>query len=131
MTYYQKFDMIRTNLRMYCKERIEENWGSRFDMWLKYDAMEEFGQVYQNILKKEFSEYIDSEMERLFFISGKNIAFAIITYIKCDTLCTLEDVLQFTDQFIEEQLDDFDNWCDEIGTAMYDESSESQGEYEG
>ena len=37
---------------------------------------------------------------------------------------TLKNVLDFTEEFLSEQLDDFDNWCDDISQAMYEESSD-------
>jgi hypothetical protein len=37
-------------------------------------------------------------------------------------------ILYFTEKFILEQLDDFDNWCDDISQAMYEETSEYQTE---
>ena len=84
---------------------------------------------YQDKFKEQFSQYMNSEIEGLLFFAGKNIVFAINTFMLCKDNAKLKDVLNFTEKFILEQLDDFDNWCDDISQAMYEETSEYEREF--
>jgi hypothetical protein len=131
MSYQQKFELVRESLITHYKERISALWGSNyFNMHLASDVGMDFGHAYINIFKEEFSEYMTSEIEMLLWFAGKNIAFSVSSFMSYREDAELEDVLDFTEKFLSEQLDDFDNWCDEIGIAMYEESSENQMDVE-
>jgi hypothetical protein len=99
-----------------------------FDMWLNCEADMAFGFGYIDKFKKHFSQYMNKDIEQNLYIAGKNINFAISTYMEMydddDDDVELDDVLKFTEKFIENQIIDFDNWCDEISMAMYEESSD-------
>jgi hypothetical protein len=99
-------------------------------MWLSIEADHTFGHGYQNTFKEQFSQYMNTDIETNIYTAGLNLLFAIKAFIKFKKDCSLEDVLCFTEQFISEQLDDnnIDRWCDEIGQAMYEESSEYERE---
>jgi hypothetical protein len=124
MSYHDKFELVRTSLISHCKDCIIRNWERMFDMWLQMEADMEFGYGYQNKFKEQFNQYMNSDIESLLWLSGKNIVFAINAFMLYKNNAELEDVLDFTEKFISEQLDDFDNWCDEIGSTMYEESSD-------
>jgi hypothetical protein len=95
-----------------------------FDMWLICEADWEFPYIYKSAVKGEFSKYVTPEIETLLWISGKNIVYAISTYMDIKKNATLYEILQFTEDFLVKQLDDFDNWCEDIGMAIYEESPE-------
>jgi hypothetical protein len=40
----------------------------------------------------------------------------------------LDDVLDFTEEFVSSQMNKFTDWCDDIQMAMYEESSECERE---
>jgi hypothetical protein len=100
-----------------------------FDMWLSCEADMEFGYGYQNKFKEQFSEYMNEDVNDALWLAGKNIIFAINAFMGCKDDADLDDVLAFTEKFVSEQLDDFDNWCDHIGSAMYEETSEYEREH--
>ena len=126
MAYHDKFELVRTSLISHCKDCIIRNWERMFDMWLLCEADMEFGHGYQDKFKEQFSQYMNSDIESLLWLSGKNIVFAINAFMLYNHNSTLENVLDFTEKFISEQLDDFDNWCDEIGSAMYEGTSDEE-----
>jgi len=129
MSYEQKFELVRNSLISYCKDCITENWERMFDMWLSCEADMEFGHGYQNKFKEQFSQYMTSDIEALLWLAGKNIIFAINAFMSYKDDAELSDVLDFTEKFISEQLDDFDNWCDDIAQAMYEETSEYERDF--
>lgn len=129
MAYAEKFDLVRESLIAHCKNCIIINWERMFHMWLSCEADMEFGHGYQNTFKEQFSQYMNSDIEGLLWLAGKNIIFAINAFMSYKRDANLEDVLEFTEKFVSEQLDDFDNWCDDIGQAMYEETSEYEREF--
>lgn len=128
MGYSEKFEIVKNNIIRDSKQRITDNWDGAIDMWLRYEADWEFPDIYKKAFNHEFAQYMNPEIETLLWLSAKNIVFAIVTYMSVKGNTNLDDILKFTKRFIEEQLDDFDNWCDHIGTAMYEESSEYERE---
>lgn len=97
-------------------------------MWLMCEMDIEF--TYQNVFKTEFEQYITSEIESKLYFAGHNVKFAIKAFMSYNKKATLNTVLNFMENFILEQIYDFDNWCDEIGQAMYEETSEYEREFE-
>lgn len=124
MGYSEKFEIVKSNIIKECKKDISDNWLMMFDMWLSCEADWEFPHNYKKAFNDEFSKYMKPEIETLLWLFGKNIVFAISTYISIKEDADLNEVLDFTERFIENQLEDFDNCCDDIMMAMYEESSE-------
>lgn len=91
-------------------------------MWLKYDADMEFGHGYQNEFNEQFSQYMNSEVKNVLWLAGKHMVYAISAFMAYKNDADLDDVLDFTDKFLSEQLDDFDNLCDHIAEALYQET---------
>jgi hypothetical protein len=127
MPYEEKFDIAKNKLIKKCKELIIYNWERMFGMWLGCEMDIEF--TYQHIFKTEFEQYVTDEIESKLFFAGHNVKFAIRAFMSYNKKATLNTVLKFMESFILEQLDDFDNWCDEIGMAMYEETSEYEREF--
>lgn len=110
MTYEQKFDLVRNRLISYCKSCISENYGRMFDMWLRYDADMEFGHGYQDTFKQNFGDYITDEINAKLWFAGKNIVYVINSFISLkNDEYELDELLDFVEKFISEQLDNFDN----------------------
>lgn len=124
MTYAQKFQLFRESLITYCKECISENWNKMFDMWLMSEADIEFGYGYQNKFKEHFGDYITDETKLLLWFSGKNIIYAINSFISLYGY-ELDKLLEYVEKFVSEQLDDFDNnfdtteWFNETDIEEY------------
>ena len=126
MGYSEKFEIVKNTIITECKERVRKNWLQMFDMWLSCEADWEFPAIYKDAFNAEFEKYMTSDVELVNRISGKNIVYAIKGYMDTYNRATLENVLSFTGNFVERQLDDFDNACDDISSAMYEESSECE-----
>jgi hypothetical protein len=124
MGYSEKFEIVKNTIIDECKERVKNNWHQMFDMYLSCEACMEFPDIYKDAFRSEFDKYITSDVELVLFISGKNLVYAIEAHMTADS--SMNDILSFTHDFIEGQLDDFDNACDDISSAMYEESSECE-----
>lgn len=110
MPYYDKFELVRTSLIADCKQCISENYERMFDMWLRYEADMVFGYAYKNNFKEHFGDYITDEIQAQLWFAGKNIIYAINSFISLkDDEYELHELLEFVEKFISEQLDDFDN----------------------
>ncbi len=127
MSYEERFNRVKDKLLTKCKNMIIYNWDRMFDMWLSYEMDIEF--TYNHVFKTEFEHYITDEIERKLLFAGQNVKFAIKAFMSYNKKATLNTVLKFMESFMLEQLDDFNNWCDEISEAMYEESSEYEGEF--
>jgi hypothetical protein len=116
MSYEERFQLVRASLIKYCKECVSENWERMFDMWLSCEADMEFGHGYQDKFKEQFGDYITDEIKSQLWFAGKNIIYAINTFIKMKKgSCKLNDILKFVEHFVSEQLNDFDNDYDTTG----------------
>jgi len=120
MSYSEKFQLVKDSIIAGCKKRIIDNWQQMFDMWLQMEADWEFPYEYEEHFKAQFSEYMNADVETKIWVSGKNIVYAINTFMEYKKNAKLNDVLNFTEKFICQQLDDFDNLCDDIMMAYPD-----------
>ena len=110
MSYYERFDLVRQSLLKHCKQCISENHGTMFYMWLSMEADMEFGHGYQDICKEHFGDYITEQIKAQLWLAGKNIIYAINSFISLkEGDYELHDLLNFVEKFVTEQLDDFDN----------------------
>jgi hypothetical protein len=113
MDYEGKLELVRQSYILYCKECVSENWDRMFDMWLgSGDAAAEFGEGYQNKVKEQFSQYVNSEIEGILYFAGRNIVYVIEAFMSYNDDADLDEVLEFMEHFISAQFNGFDNWCD-------------------
>ena len=130
MVYEQKFEFVRNSLISYCRDCISENYERMFDMWLRCEADMEFGHGYQDIFKEHFGDYITDEIKAQLWFAGKNIVYVIKTFIKIQEDYSLEELLDFVDTFVSEQLTDFtndyecDHWFYNDNNDNYENSSD-------
>jgi hypothetical protein len=121
MSYEEKFERVRSKILEDSKKIVIDNYQTQnnyFDMWLMADADMEFGNTYVNKFKEEFSDYMNSDIESLLWFAGKSIIFGIQGFLGYKEKPSLKDLLKFVESFISAQLDDFDNWCDDIILAF-------------
>jgi hypothetical protein len=110
MAYYQKFQLVRSSLITHFRECISENYERMFDMWLMCEADMVFGHGYQNTFKEHFGDYITDEINAQLWFAGKNIIYAINSFISLkNAYYELNELLEFVETFVSEQLDNFDN----------------------
>ena len=99
-----------------------------FNMWLIHNADMVFGDGYRNKFKEQFEKYMNPEINNQLFFAGTNLLYAIRAFISFKEDYELDELLDFTEKFIEEQIGEFDNWCEDISSAMYEETSEYERE---
>jgi hypothetical protein len=107
MTFYERFNRLQTELIEYCKECITRNHTGYFTIWLESET--DISDGYRRIVKEQFGEYITKEIEYQLYFAGKNIIYAIQTFITLNEEYNLDELLDFVDIFITKQLDDFEN----------------------
>jgi hypothetical protein len=122
MSYGQKFEIVKQSLINFVREKISSryNYNNEFHIW-SYSAIKE---AYVSEFKEEFSDYMNKNIEAKLWFAGQNIGFAVQTFIDTNPNYTLNKLLNFVDTFLTIQLDDFENWCDDIMMAMPDEEDQ-------
>lgn len=120
-SYNDKIDKVRIAIIRDCTKRIEDNF-DELEMWLSFEDWE-FPQVYETEFNKEFSQYISQDENTLMHIryAGTNLTYFVstITSITKD----IKKIKKLVDEFITSQIKDFDNVCDYISMAIYDENN--------
>jgi hypothetical protein len=124
MGYHEKFEIVKNTIITESKESIKNDWLQMFDMWLSCEADLTFSCIYENAFNSEFEKYMTPDSKLVIRIFAKNLVYAIVAHMTPDS--NLSDILSFTHDFIEGQLDDFDNACDDIAMAMYEGSSDCE-----
>lgn len=126
MSYEEKFKRVKKSLITFVKEEIisRYNYCNEFHMW-SYSAIKD---AYISKFKDEFARYMNKDIESHLWLAGYNIAFAVQTFIATNPNYTLKKLVTFVETFLTLQLDDFDNWCDDIRMKMYEESSDYERE---
>jgi hypothetical protein len=119
MSYEERLEIVEWSLIKHCKDCIIKNHEQMFDMWLECEADMAFGYGYQ---------YMNHEINSQLFFAGTNLLYAIRAFISFKEDYELDELLNFTEKFIEQQLGAFDNWCEDISSAMYEETSEYERE---
>jgi hypothetical protein len=128
MTFYDRFELAQTALSDSIRNSITNHHNGFFDIWLSSgDAAAEFCYAYQNIFKEYFGDYITEEVNAQLWFAGKNIVYAINTFIKIQEEYTLNPLLDFVETFLSEQLNDFENDY-ECSHWFYNDDSQEQNE---
>ncbi len=126
MTFYDKLSLVEKSLIKHCKERITDNINHMFDMWLSCEADWEFSHGYVKIFKEHFGSYITNDVESQLSFAGKNILYAIYTFISLkEDEYELEELLDFVENFISNQLEDFDH---DYGATEWFYNGETSGD---
>lgn len=124
MSYEQKFIKVKNSLINDIKEQISSRYHycNEFQMWSYSDIKESYIVEF----KKEFEQYMNSDIESTLWFAGQNLSFAVKTFINLNPGYTHNKLLKFVVEFVTVQLDDFDNWCEEIGISMYEEKQREE-----
>jgi hypothetical protein len=128
MKYTEKLALVEHAVKVHFRKCITDNWEKMFDMWLSCEADMAFGYGYQGEFKKEFSKYMNSSIDDKLWFMGGNVVCAIGGFMSYKDNAELDDVLDFTEEFVSSQMNKFTDWCDDIQMAMYEESSECERE---
>lgn len=112
--YTQKLELVRKSLQIYYKGCIVQQWGDDFQSWLKYESAFELVDGFRRIFDDHLGKYIDLITYNYLYIAGIQIIVSIKAYMQMIPLCELETLLEFIRCLINEQIDEIDNWCDDI-----------------
>jgi hypothetical protein len=120
-SYNDKIEKVRKSIIKDCNKGIKDNF-NELDMWLSMEDWE-FPHIYKTQFEVEFSQYISQSEETATFIyyAGMNLTYFVstITSITKD----IKKIKKLVDEFITNQINDFDNACDYISMTMYNESN--------
>jgi hypothetical protein len=85
-------------------------------------------EMYIDEFNKEFGLLVTQDVKDSLFMAGKALGFAVQAH-QNTTPFNVTKLVKFVHSFVECQFDDFDNWCREISSAMYEHSSENEEEF--
>ena len=94
-----------------------------FVSWLRMDASVEIAGMYASEFKKRFGDYITLKIENDIRLAAGTIPNFLKAYIEIqeDAFECRERTCSLVKACVEEQLEDFGNWCGEVCIAMPDE----------
>jgi hypothetical protein len=121
MQYAHRLLEVRKYLLDSVRGKIQHHWDEDFPIWLNGQAPSELGHWYLHAVNQEFSMYTTPEINDILWVAGKSLVHAIAAFMKYRDDPQLDDLLAFVELFIIEQMEDFDNWCEEIRVAMCEE----------
>ena len=124
MSYEQRFKLVKETIIQEIKEAINKNDNQNFNMWLNYEN--DLQEIYLYYFKKYFENYLTKDIKNQIYFAGDNLVYAIKAYIQMNENYDSYDILLYAEIFIDNQMDDFENWC-ELSMAMYvDEEKECE-----
>jgi hypothetical protein len=123
-SYNDQLDIIKGSIKRRIKQTIIDNHNGFFDMWLSYESDLELGTIYVDEFKGQFAQYINKEIEDKIYFAGQNVVYLMQIIWKPEV--ELEEILEKVESFMNVQLDDFDNWCEDIGSVIYQEIGEDE-----
>lgn len=93
-----------------------------FMCWLQSDANFDIPEMYAAEFKKRFGEYITLKIENDIRLVAGTISQFLKAYVDIqEDELKLGRMCRLVKAFVEEQLDDFGNWCGEVCIGMPDE----------
>lgn len=126
LSYEERLEIVERSIKRKIKQKIINNYGIFFEMWLSSEADMELGAIYVNEFKGQFAQYINNTIEDKIYFAANNIIY-FISAIKNPEM-QLEELLEKVESFIDNQISDFGNWCEDIGSVMFDEIGEDEWE---
>jgi hypothetical protein len=85
-------------------------------------------EMYIDEFNKEFGLLVTQNVKDSLFMAGKALGFAVQAHQNTTPTFNVTKLVKFVQTFVEFQFDDFNNWCDEISNAMYEQSSDNEDE---
>ena len=124
MSYEQKIQTVKLALISYVKGLVlSSRYNNEFEFHTSssYYAIKE---AYVSKFKEVFSEYMNEDIEARLWFAGQNIEFVIQAFIDMNPNYTHSSLNNFVEAFLQRQLNEFENWCDDIMIAMPDEENQ-------
>jgi hypothetical protein len=97
-----------------------------FVCWLRKDASYDIADIYASEFKKRFGEYITHKIENDIRLMAGTVPQFLKAYLYIgiqdnDLNLNIGRMYRLVCAFVEEQLEDFENWCGETSIGMPDE----------
>jgi hypothetical protein len=128
MNYDDRLALVKSYLPGMVAEKVRKTYlefedrKGFFMCWLQAEASFDIADMYATEFKKRFGEYITLKIENDIRLVAGMIPNFLKAYVdiqedelKWGRMCRLVKA------FVEEQLEDFDNWCGEVCIGMPDE----------
>jgi len=129
MSYEHYLNQVKTKLINYTETNIEENQQDAFfNQWIDIDCGHEFGHMYVNTFKEFFGDNITNEDVDIIFTSGNQVGFLLRALANSNI--SQSKMIRVTKMFVSAQIEDFGNWCGDVGLRMYDSENEDGEEDE-
>jgi len=116
---------IKLSFIKICQESIARHYDEpMFDMWLSMDADMVFGDNYIHLFKEQYGDYITEEIENRLWFAGKNILYAIESFISIkNNVFIVYELLEFVEKFISNQFVGFYNDYEDFDSRNWKEKS--------
>jgi hypothetical protein len=129
MSYEECLNQVKTELVNYTETNIKENQQDAFfNQWIDIDCGHEFGHKYVNTFKEFFGDNITNEDVDIIFTSGNQVGFLLRALANSNI--SQAKMIRVTKMFVSAQIEDFGNWCGDVGLRMYDSENEDGEEDE-
>ena len=112
MPFHEKLLTVKQACIVECRNLISSNW-ENIVLWLPSEAQNEMFSVYKAKFRKEFPGSITNPIRDKLDFAVKNLIFAINAFIFYTDDYELDDVLDFTECFMNAQLNNFGTWCED------------------
>ena len=128
MNYEDRLALVKLCLPTMVMEAVKksyldlENREGFFACWLRMDASYDIADIYAGEFKKQFGDYITMKIENDIRLAAGMIPLFLKAYVDIQEddleLCRTCSLVKAC---VEEQLEDFENWCGETSIGMPDE----------
>jgi len=110
--YRNKFITIKNTLNDFIKKKFIYIYDIEYCYreFVIDDFIFELSMYYISIFEQEFNGYIKNHIRWQLECNGRNIGYAIKTYIKLNPECSIDILNKFVTEFVNTQFEDFDNW---------------------
>ena len=114
ISYGEKFTAVFQTIKSTVKQLIENHWRDPFDTWLDEDGHMYFEYVFVKCFKTQFPNHMDVHDETKLVQAGKSLLYALRAFQKTWPDYTFQQITEYAKAYVEEQMKDFDEWCDGI-----------------
>jgi hypothetical protein len=128
MSYEEKFERVRNIITEKVLLIVQKYYeGGYFN--IEISDPHGICEMYEDEFKKEFGSFVTERVKNALFMAGKMLGFAVQAHKSTTSDFNINKLIDYVRTFVEVQFDDFDNWCDDISMAMYEQTSEYEREF--
>jgi len=128
LDYNNKLEKVRQSLLFFVQKETYALYNiNHNDRELKFNNFITIIAVHY-VLKfnEEFFDYINYDTVLQLECAARNIGYALKSYFKVNTYCSLSNLDKFATEFINTQFDDFDNWCYDLYLSYSEEQKKKK-----